>query len=423
MKQLALLLLATAALPAAAQTPVKNYAQELVDRTVARHPELVVLAMHVTPPKSADNVIIASNIGRIGKKADEDDLSVVKSGKPRLSLNKAGDHFEALMPFLDANGRQIGALGEVFAYKAGDDKDALAKKAVVIRDELARRISHTKNLLEPAQFDPKVPTASYGQQLVDETLAANPDVVILALHAVPPGGSDNEIVASNIGRIGKKADEDDMEVVRSGVPKLELNEEGDRFEVEERLLDVSGDTLGAVGVVFPYKPGDDKEAHHREADRIAAALARRITNAANLVEPYPYDPRYSANTVGQKLVDRTMAAHPDLLILAIHAAPAANADYVIAASSIGRIGKKADEDDLGVINSGKTLTEVNSTGKRLEVEMQLHDASGKTIGAVSTVFAYKAGDDKDALRQRGEALRDEIQKQISSTAKLFETQA
>ena len=39
--------------------------------TVARYPEILVLAMHVTPPKSTDNVIIASNIGRIGKKADE----------------------------------------------------------------------------------------------------------------------------------------------------------------------------------------------------------------------------------------------------------------------------------------------------------------------------------------------------------------
>lgn len=286
MKYALSLLLASLALPAAAQTPPKTYAQELVDRTVARHPELLVLAMHVTPPDSADNVIIASNIGRIGKKADADDLSVVKSGKPRLSLNKAGDHFEVLMPFLDANGRQIGALGEVFAYKAGDDQAALAQKATVIRDELARRISHVKNLVEPAQFDPKVPTNTYGQSLVDQTLAANPDVVILALHVTPPGGDANEIVASNIGRIGKKADDDDMEVIRTGTPKLEMNETGDRFEVEQRLLDASGNTIGAVGVVFPYKPGDDKEARHREADRIAADLRKQIPNTAKLLEPH-----------------------------------------------------------------------------------------------------------------------------------------
>ncbi len=420
MKRITLLLLAALALPASAQTPARIYAQELVDKAVARHPELVVLAMHVTPPGSGDNVIIASNIGRIGKKADEDDTSVLKSGRPRLSLNKTGDHFEALMPFLDANGRQIGALGEVFAYKQGDDKDALAKKAEQIRNELARRISHVKNLLEPAQFDPKVPTNTYGQELVDEALAANPEVVILALHAVPPGGSDNEIVASNIGRIGKKADEDDMGVINTGVPRLEINEEGDRFEVERRLLDVSGDTIGAVGVVFPYKKGDDQEALHRKADQIVAALQRRITNVANLLEPFPYDPNYSSRTYGQKLVDTTMAAHPDLLILAVHAAPPSTSDYVIASASIGRIGKKADEDDMGVVSTGKPLMEVNSTGKRMEIEMQFHDASGKTIGAVSTVFAYKAGDDKNAIRDRGEKIRAEMEKQVPSAAKLFQ---
>jgi len=37
---------------------------------------------------------------------------------------------------------------------------------------------------------------------------------------------------------------------------------------------------------------------------------------------------------------------------------------------------------------------------RFEVEMQLRDRSGKVIGAVGTVFAYKDGDDKAALHAR-----------------------
>ena len=50
--------------------PEKIYAQELVNATMAAHPDLLVVAMHVTPPGASENVIIASNIGRIGKKAD-----------------------------------------------------------------------------------------------------------------------------------------------------------------------------------------------------------------------------------------------------------------------------------------------------------------------------------------------------------------
>ena len=46
--------------------------------------------LFVTPPGKTENVIIASNIGRIGKKADEDDMRVIETGKPNLEVNKKG---------------------------------------------------------------------------------------------------------------------------------------------------------------------------------------------------------------------------------------------------------------------------------------------------------------------------------------------
>jgi iron complex outermembrane receptor protein len=39
--------------------PVKIYAQELVDRTVAQYPDLRAVVMHVTPPNASGNVIVA----------------------------------------------------------------------------------------------------------------------------------------------------------------------------------------------------------------------------------------------------------------------------------------------------------------------------------------------------------------------------
>jgi len=45
-----------------AQVPVKLYAQELVDRIVAQHPDLRAVAIHATPAKGGGNMIIASNI-------------------------------------------------------------------------------------------------------------------------------------------------------------------------------------------------------------------------------------------------------------------------------------------------------------------------------------------------------------------------
>jgi hypothetical protein len=107
--------------PLLAQTPSKTYAQQLVDQTLATHPDIAIMAMHVTPPKQTDNVIIASNIGRIGKKADSDDMGVVNTGTPVREVNKEGDHFEVELPLLDVTNDTVGALSIVYPYKAGDD--------------------------------------------------------------------------------------------------------------------------------------------------------------------------------------------------------------------------------------------------------------------------------------------------------------
>jgi hypothetical protein len=127
----------------------KIYAQKLLDETMARHKEVVIMAFHVTPPNQTDNIIIASNIGRYGKKADEDDLRVVDKGESNLEVNKAGNHFEDECPLLDKAGNRIGAVGIVFNYKAGDDKAKLAKAAESIRDEMAQKITSKDTLFEP----------------------------------------------------------------------------------------------------------------------------------------------------------------------------------------------------------------------------------------------------------------------------------
>ena len=106
--------------------------------------------------------------------------------------------------------------------------------------------------------------------------------------------------------------------------------------------------------------------------------------------------------------------------MAFHVASPTDPEYPIIASNIGRIGKKADEDDMRVINTGKPNLEVNKTGDRFEVELALREASGKQIGAAGIVFNYKAGDNKKALQHKAEAIAKEMQMQITTKAKLFE---
>jgi len=129
----------------------KTYAQKLVNDTLAKHKEVVIMAFHVTPPNQSENVIIASNIGRIGKKADEDDMRVIDTGQSNLEVNKTGNHFEDELPLLDQSGNRIGAVGIVFDYKPGVDKNKLAKQAEKVRDEMARQIPTKEKLFEEAK--------------------------------------------------------------------------------------------------------------------------------------------------------------------------------------------------------------------------------------------------------------------------------
>jgi hypothetical protein len=133
-----------------AQEGKKIYAQKLLDETLAKHKEVVIMAMHVTPPGKTENVIIASNIGRIGKKADEDDLRVIETGKPNLEVNKKGDHFEVELVLQDQSGKTIGAVGIVFNYEKGKEAE-FQKKAEQVRDEMKEKTPTLAKLFEPAE--------------------------------------------------------------------------------------------------------------------------------------------------------------------------------------------------------------------------------------------------------------------------------
>jgi hypothetical protein len=132
-----------------AQEAKKIYAQKLLDETLAKHKVVVIMAMHVTPPGKTDNVIIASNIGRIGKKADEDDMRVIETGKPNLEVNKKGDHFEVELVLQDQSGKTIGAVGIVFMNEKGKEAE-FQKKAEQIRDEMKQKTPTLEKLFEPA---------------------------------------------------------------------------------------------------------------------------------------------------------------------------------------------------------------------------------------------------------------------------------
>ncbi len=131
------------------------------------------------------------------------------------------------------------------------------------------------------------PERIYAQELVNQTVAAHPDLLVVAMHVTPPGASENVIIASNIGRIGKRADAEDRKVIDTGETLAKVNRNGDRFEVELVLHDASRRAIGALAIVFPYRPGDERQRFEKAAEAIRDELATRIPDLASLVRPYP----------------------------------------------------------------------------------------------------------------------------------------
>ena len=262
--------------------------------------------------------------------------------------------------------------------------------------------------------------STYGRELLLEVSRAHPELLAASISAKPPKGSEVVVVASTDPQAAlARTDAAGLAASVSAATVSAVSPSGDRLEVRLPLQDVSGDAIGALHLSYAYHAGDDRAALEHRAQGVRDFLHRRISHAGNLLDPYPYEPEAPANTYAQRLVDEFLERYPQIEILAIHATPP-DSDYnIIAGSNIGRLGKKADNDDMRCVFTGKPNLEVNSTGKRFESEMQLHDRAGRVIGAVGVVFAYKKGDDQEALHARAEKIKVELEKKIPDSAALF----
>lgn len=137
--------------------------------------------------------------------------------------------------------------------------------------------------VQASEMDPSYTTAApFAQKLVDQALDKHPEVLLLAIHAQPPN-HPNVIVASNFGRVGKIGDEDDMRCIHTGKPNLEVN--GPHFEDQLVLRDGTGKIIGAIGVVFNYKPGTDKAALIRIAEQIEKEMQDQLPVESRLFGP------------------------------------------------------------------------------------------------------------------------------------------
>jgi hypothetical protein len=130
----------------------------------------------------------------------------------------------------------------------------------------------------------------------------------------------------------------------------------------------------------------------------------------------------SANPIlAQKLVNELMAAHPELVVIGLHATAPGATEQTMIATNLDRVGKKDDDDDKAVSVEHKMILAPNLTNPaRFEVQVWLKDASGKQLtAAAGFVFKYKQGDSEIMLLTKALAFRDEIARQTPTFEALF----
>jgi hypothetical protein len=176
----------------------------------------------------------------------------------------------ATVPLADAMGNPIGTLTV-----------APGARAATTAAWLSRRIYVAGNLVERDPFVAGAVRARRGEALVEAMLTRFPDVVTLALHVTPPG-SDNMIVASSFGRIGKPGDSDDRHVEQDGAVLREVTDGGRRLAVELPLLDRAGHIIGALSTSFAVPPESDPQDRYARALAVRDALAHHIPTRAAL---------------------------------------------------------------------------------------------------------------------------------------------
>ncbi len=127
----------------------KTLAQRLVDELAKKHRELVRIGLHVTPPHSSENTIVASNIAaKLGQKSDPEDLQAIKTGRPVVL--REGENFDVTLPLHDAAGKTIGAVGLTLKVAAGEQESDATRRARAIAGELEKQIPSKDKLFDSA---------------------------------------------------------------------------------------------------------------------------------------------------------------------------------------------------------------------------------------------------------------------------------
>ena len=128
----------------------------------------------------------------------------------------------------------------------------------------------------------------YAQKLVNETLAAHPEITGLEISAASMRKDECTTIASDEEKgIGEKCDEDEYTAMKTNKPLVDkASENGKHFyDVNVPIHDANGKVLAIVGVDFKPDPKQTAAQASEQAQKIAKEIEAKVPTREKLYEP------------------------------------------------------------------------------------------------------------------------------------------
>ena len=133
-----------------ASSPGDSLAQRLTIETLAKYPDVLVLAFHVTAPGDDTNRVVGINQSKfLGRPSDDVDQDISQTGKTIIQVIPSTHRMEIHMPLRSVNGSLVGTLVTVYLWRVETEAPEMISRSMKIRDELQPRIPSLAALLNP----------------------------------------------------------------------------------------------------------------------------------------------------------------------------------------------------------------------------------------------------------------------------------
>jgi len=136
------------------------------------------------------------------------------------------------------------------------------------------------------------------------------------------------------------------------------------------------------------------------------------------------NPTSASRIYAQKLVEETLAVHPELMGLELAATPPGKTQCVtIASNETKGIGEKCDKDEFTAMKTNKPFVEKEKENGRevYDVTIPIHDANGKIIATAGIDFKSEPNQSDAQVTERSQRIAKELESKVKSKVKLFES--